>query len=537
MKKVNMSSISNKIKFIYGDECEKNTVGMIIFSNGTDYFFDAEYKNKMSNEEVEALLLRGAAIFKDGKYYKPTSFDDENVSFGGGAVVDPDDIEVDLSDYATKDYVDNKVDYEDLENLENMFNDCVALMNSSNLLDADTLLENSKFSSGGDIISNNSYCLFEQFIEVDRSRNTILLGSLIKQSSTIALLNNTGVDACLYKENLTFISRVQNINTINIANYPEMRFIRISVPTTVFQARKIGVFYDELPIEWNEYGQYYSLTDNVKNNQLDEHIIDCWGDSLTNGVGADGNGYPLKLAALLGDSYTVNKYGNSGEGCVGIAARQGGYDIYLEPFVLPTTGTVAVEIYNNSNGIKFTNTNGMNPCYIDGVQCEFSISGTDYYLKQVNGIEDIPFNRPVKLNTLGSMVSKKHINIIWAGTNNTQEGAIDTIISSIQAMINNLNHNRYIIIGLTSKIYHSDIEDKNNKLCNVFGKYFLDIRRYILDFGLDDMGMTPTDDDNANIAEGEIPSSLLSDDAHFNETGYELISRLVYQKGKDLGYW
>lgn len=82
MKKVNMSSISNKIKFIYGDECEKNTVGMIIFSNGTDYFFDAEYKNKMSNEEVEALLLRGAAIFKDGKYYKPTSFDDENVSFG-----------------------------------------------------------------------------------------------------------------------------------------------------------------------------------------------------------------------------------------------------------------------------------------------------------------------------------------------------------------------------------------------------------------------------------------------------------------------
>lgn len=106
MKKVNMSSISNKIKFIYGDECEKNTVGMVIFSNGTDYFFDAEYKNKMSNEEVEALLLRGAAIFKDGKYYKPTSFDDENVSFGGGAVVDPGDIEVDLSDYATKELVE-----------------------------------------------------------------------------------------------------------------------------------------------------------------------------------------------------------------------------------------------------------------------------------------------------------------------------------------------------------------------------------------------------------------------------------------------
>lgn len=79
--KVNMTSISNKIKFIYGDECEKNTVGIVIFSDGTNYFFDAEYKNKMSNEEVEALLLRGASIYKDGKYVKPSSFDNNDISF------------------------------------------------------------------------------------------------------------------------------------------------------------------------------------------------------------------------------------------------------------------------------------------------------------------------------------------------------------------------------------------------------------------------------------------------------------------------
>ena len=78
--KVNMSSIANKIKFIYGDECEKNTAGIVIFSDGTNYFFDAEYKNKMSNEEVEALLLRGAVIFKDGKYYRPASFGNAEVN-------------------------------------------------------------------------------------------------------------------------------------------------------------------------------------------------------------------------------------------------------------------------------------------------------------------------------------------------------------------------------------------------------------------------------------------------------------------------
>lgn len=109
MKKVNITNISNKIKFIYGDECEKNTVGIIIFSDGTDYFFDEKFNNKISNEEVEALLLRGAVVFKNGKYYKPASFDDENVSFGGGAVVNPEDIEVDLSDYATNSSVDEKI--------------------------------------------------------------------------------------------------------------------------------------------------------------------------------------------------------------------------------------------------------------------------------------------------------------------------------------------------------------------------------------------------------------------------------------------
>lgn len=91
MKKINMSSISNKIKFIYGDECEKNTVGIVIFSNGIDYFFDEKFNNKMSNEEVEALLLRGAVISKGGKYYRPASFDNENVSFSDAAV-NPKDI-------------------------------------------------------------------------------------------------------------------------------------------------------------------------------------------------------------------------------------------------------------------------------------------------------------------------------------------------------------------------------------------------------------------------------------------------------------
>ena len=94
MKKVNITDIANKIQFIYGDECEKNTVGIVIFSDGTDYFFDEKFNDKMSNDEVQELLLRGAVVFKDGEYHKPASFDNKNVSFGGG--------QIDLTSYVKK---------------------------------------------------------------------------------------------------------------------------------------------------------------------------------------------------------------------------------------------------------------------------------------------------------------------------------------------------------------------------------------------------------------------------------------------------
>ena len=101
MKKVNITDIANKIQFIYGDECEKNTVGIVIFSDGTDYFFDEKFNDKMSNDEVQELLLRGAVVFKDGEYHKPASFDDKNVSFGGG--------QIDLTSYAKKTDLPTKV--------------------------------------------------------------------------------------------------------------------------------------------------------------------------------------------------------------------------------------------------------------------------------------------------------------------------------------------------------------------------------------------------------------------------------------------
>lgn len=83
-KKVNISAIQSKIHFIYKDEREKNIAAIIIYNKDGKFFFDPDYKNEMSNLEAEALLLRGALVDIGGEYYRPSSFNDNNVSFSDG---------------------------------------------------------------------------------------------------------------------------------------------------------------------------------------------------------------------------------------------------------------------------------------------------------------------------------------------------------------------------------------------------------------------------------------------------------------------
>ena len=75
------------------------------------------------------------------------------------------------------------------------------------------------------------------------------------------------------------------------------------------------------------------------------------------------------------------------------------------------------------------------------------------------------------------------------------------------------------------------------KMALAFGKHFLDVRQYMLEYGLADVGIEPTEQDLANISTGEIPSSLLVDDVHGNDAFYNVIGNQVYKFGQGLEYW
>lgn len=141
-KKVNISAIKSKMHFIYKDEREKNIAAIVIYNKDGKFFFDPEYKNEMSNLEVEALLLRGALVNRGGKYYRPSSFNENNVSFSD-AVINPEDIEVDLSGYVTKDELNAKADINDIPTkLSDLQNDSNFLTSIPSEYVTDTELNN-----------------------------------------------------------------------------------------------------------------------------------------------------------------------------------------------------------------------------------------------------------------------------------------------------------------------------------------------------------------------------------------------------------
>lgn len=49
--------------------------------------------------------------------------------------------------------------------------------------------------------------------------------------------------------------------------------------------------------------------------------------------------------------------------------------------------------------------------------------------------------------------------------------------------------------------------------------------------------MKPTEEDGEMMEMGSTPSSLLSDQVHFNASGYKLIGKQMYQRMEKLGYF
>lgn len=288
-------------------------------------------------------------------------------------------------------------------------------------------------------------------------------------------------------------------------------------------------------------------------------IVSCWGDSLTRGVGVGSSyskAFPYVLYGLL-DGRKVINCGVGGENTINIASRQGGLPNIVKPFTIPAdTNKVEIEltnIYGDSAGIllqggsaldpitgKYVMTAQINPCSINGVEGTLTYENGKYYFSRSENGESVIISRPTPLITYAMKSMRDNINIIWIGTNGGFTTSTE-LIECIEAMIDYMSpiNKKYIVIGihhLVSTVTET-FETIEKNMAMHFGRNYINERKYMIEYGLSDAGITPTDEDTTAISQGKIPPSLLYDNVHYNDKGYNIIANLVSERGKELGYW
>lgn len=465
----------------------------------------------------------------------------------------------------------------DVTALKEDLGDLVEVIHSKNLLDASKLhngfLQNSGVVSTADWALDYWYtdkipCTKSDIVFANGTSNPQnQLGGLYKNGKWVASLSSNATISKTQDESekayyfkIIFSEACPDfdaiiLNTLNLNDF-EKKFVMLNcIEPDVYS--QYDIYHTSKMISKDVEAQAIteSLMDEIeqKINAKVPNVINCWGDSLTFGYGATDRNtetYPKVLQKLLGDSFTVNNYAVSGEGTQQIASRQGGTLAYVQPCTIPANGSVNItlkDLVGTSIFLLNQGDAGINPCYINGIKGTLSKDSSNIVFTRLENGDAVEIMHPVPLITDANKNARDGIIIIWCGSNNRtyfndsptiEKNEVHNIIRCIKTMIKHSNcGGKYIVIGLTSKAYMPQIEMVNKAFATEFGEHFLDVRNNILLSGLKESEITPVDQDNTDIENGEIPSSLRVDEIHFNTKGYALIAKYVYELGKTLGYW
>ena len=288
--------------------------------------------------------------------------------------------------------------------------------------------------------------------------------------------------------------------------------------------------------------------------------IYCFGDSLTQN-GSDGKSYPENLQNLLGDKIEVVNMGISSRTSGQIAVMQGGTKIQLDnpdPIVLKgDTTTVNVPfrlVPSNGGNIKGGH---MTDLYDNGVRFDWlkSSDGKHADVKQFNKSDSdvtLPANYAFKQMAEGS---EQYVNILWSGRNDIAftggQQAVTGNTGAVDAMVQHLKDAvkfpRFIVIGVPYRMQeypgvseedgYKLVTQMNDQLKAHYPDNYLDLCGYLINHGLEDTGIEPTQDDLDHIAAGTMPPSLMAPDGtHPNAAAKVVEAQQIYNFIQKKGY-
>jgi len=260
------------------------------------------------------------------------------------------------------------------------------------------------------------------------------------------------------------------------------------------------------------------------------------GDSLTAGTGGSGTNYPGVLGGLIGK--TIRNLGVGGEISTQIANRAGAVaaTATVTGGSIPASGVVSV---TTSTGVPSAQGGDLSGS-LNGVHGTFHVGGT-FTRHEAGSAVPAAGSVPVTFDLGGALPGSSFL--IWAGHNNYADPT--TVLADIAAMVAVCTTGKYVIIGVHNGgftteylggVGYNQIVFLNQQLAAIYGDRFFDVRRYLIDHGLADAGITPTTQDTADIANDTVPTSLRYDGVHLLAPGYTIVANQVYAKFQALGF-
>ncbi|RWQ35853.1 MAG: SGNH/GDSL hydrolase family protein [Mesorhizobium sp.] len=287
---------------------------------------------------------------------------------------------------------------------------------------------------------------------------------------------------------------------------------------------------------------------------LPSQDVACYGDSLTQ------SGLATALSTALGRSVANRGYGS--QNSFQIAMRQGGLGVKVRISGNQiATGANTITHFNgaavsgSAGGMltqlltrKDANTTLTIQAEIAGVigtVTRTATGGPPSTAEVYTFTPDVGQTVPVTCPPDSAMVVQSQADaaltqVIWVGRN---DRGIDinswSIIANVRAMVSRLTAagKRFVILGFHNGTNYPDewvggalygqIIAAHTELAAAFPANFFDVRRYLIDKGLADAGITPTAQDLIDIANDVVPRSLMTDGLHLTAVAYALVAQQV----------
>ena len=279
--------------------------------------------------------------------------------------------------------------------------------------------------------------------------------------------------------------------------------------------------------------------------------IIVWGDSLTAGAGGEGTNYPDVLQrSIKTNIYTIPviNMGVGGEDTPTIMGRAGSVPFVVSSFTIPKdTSKVEITIKSSNGNNVFPlrqGDNGLNTVTINGItgiitieQASYTSQESTYYFNRTEPGNSVNIADSTIITSNSWADYQNYIPIVFMGQNGGWNENPEELIAQIKSILSMDKWNdKYLVLGLTSGTTESRAV-LESAMESEFGNQYINLRKYIVQNGLEIVNFEATVADINAINEGAIPLSLLSDPIHFNSLGYKVIGQAIYDRMMKLGYF